>query len=367
MMLSHVILIRFIFITSTAFLFSYNAYGVHHKNIGLTLNSSKIDCNTSHKVFSPVTSNIETETCVYNTKNAELIFTYSKEHHYKHYLEQLHSLTLKAIKHPANCKYTHNATNVISFFTAAHKCKDDASIMMLADQLVKGEVEIENDIWCARDIWSISTAIHKCSGSNIEYLRKMIARKIVNPHNDMSSWRKYNITNILKSLVSGNSNKEHEAFQHIMDHIVTKNCNMDQWGGLNLSRLFKYMVQANTEGTKMAMLKVLGVISKSGLSYCNIKSIETIFQSLVILHNTRFLGIENEKSYKITLQLIINHLAHCTGRLKGYNDHELTTIIKGLCQIGKLEWLENVDKAKHTVSNFIIEEGINTKPTPNNY
>ncbi|MDP0588820.1 MAG: hypothetical protein QS748_06345 [Candidatus Endonucleobacter bathymodioli] len=357
MMFSHKILTQFIFIISTVLLFSYNAYGVHNKHIELTLNSSQIDYNTSHNASSPVTSNIETETCTYNEMNTSFINKLNRSYLNRQKINQLHLFVLKAIKHPARCILTHNVDNIISIFTAANKCQNNKSIMMLAEQIISGNVTVANDIWSCRNIWDISLATSKCSDHNIEYLREVIAGKIVSPNNDMREWKSYHITNELKSLLNGKSNIEEKAFQHIIEHILTKSCNIDTWGGEQLSLLFNSLSYTNTENTKIAMLKVFGAIIKSGLSYWNTKSTSSMFKSLTKMQRPYSADIANEESYQIVLQLIINRLTSTEINFRYCICHNIAFLMNELSQIDELSWLYNVDKVRCKLAKIIVNKG----------
>ncbi|MDP0588825.1 MAG: hypothetical protein QS748_06375 [Candidatus Endonucleobacter bathymodioli] len=365
MMFSYVILIRFIYITSTVLLFSDNAYSVYNKNEVQTLHSSKTAYNTSNNIFSSVKSHAETETCVYNTENRlRLQFIAASLQHTKSFY-QLPFFVLKATQHPDNCSLTHNVDNVISIFMAARICKDDHSILKLAYQLSRN-VSIADGVWSSKNILDMSAAISKCSGPDIEYIRKIIANKIVNPNNDMSMWQPCMVAKELRSLSMGNSKMEEKAFKHIVEYLITKNCNIDQLGGQQLSQLFRSLSHTNTDQTKIAILKVFGVIIKSGLSYWNAKSTLTMFRDLVELQKSHSTFIQTEKSYKIVLQLIINRLASSELNLRACDSNDIVPLMKGLWQIDKLSWPVNIDKARRRWAKFIVEEDMNISPMASN-
>ncbi|MDP0588828.1 MAG: hypothetical protein QS748_06390 [Candidatus Endonucleobacter bathymodioli] len=362
MMLLHVILIRFIFIISNVFLFSYNVYAVYNKDRVLTLNSSKTDCNTSHNVSSSVKFPIKPKPCVYNTKNRNLISIIIRERHNKQQRSLIHDLMLEAIEHPADCLLTHEVDNVIIFFTVANIYRNYIAISKLADQLAKGETGIENQIWNCHDIWHVSAAIPSCSSSNISYIRQIIANKIVQPNNDMSKWKSYNITNACRHLIKGTSNEEAKAFEHIVNYVNTKNCNIYTWEGNQLSRLFSSLAKSNTNISKIAMHKVFATIIKSKLLYWNAPSTSTIFRSLVKLQKSYSSDIHHEEQYKIVLQLIIDHLASPQVNFRGCTGNDIAAIMKKLWYVSKLHWPKNIDKARQNVAKFIVKEDINIAP-----
>ncbi|MDP0588826.1 MAG: hypothetical protein QS748_06380 [Candidatus Endonucleobacter bathymodioli] len=355
MMLLHRILLIFIFIISTALLFSYNAYAVYTKDRALTLNSS----NTSYYVSSSVKPHITTETCVYNTQNRLTIRSIGTPRPNTEQFYTLHFFVLNAIKHPVNCKLTHHLDDVISIFTAASTCKDDNSIIKLASQLSRQHVSTADEIWNSQNILDMSSAISKCSGPNISYIRQIIAHNIVKSNNDMSEWESYNITTALRSLNNGNSDQEAKAFKHIVDYVVTKNCNIDKWGDHQLSKLFKTLSKTNTESAKIAMLKVLGVMTKSGLSNWDAKSTSTVFRALARLQKTHSAYIKNERIYEIVMQLIINRLASSEINFRDCDAHTLADTMGQLWHISKLRWPKNVDKARQNIAKLIVEEDIN--------
>ncbi|MDP0588813.1 MAG: hypothetical protein QS748_06305 [Candidatus Endonucleobacter bathymodioli] len=366
MMLLHRILIQFIFIISTASLFSCNAYGAPNKNIEQKSNSPKIDYNTSQNLSASVKYHITPETCVYNTTNRALITHIIRAKHNKQQLNQLQSFVIKAIKHPTNCLFTHDIDNVIIFLTAASKCKNDSHISILANQLIKGETRSVNDIWNCYDIWNISSAISEYSGSNISDIRQIIATKIVNPNNDMHQWKSYNIIKMLQCLIKGNSKKEAEAFQHIVDHATIRNCAIYNWRGQSLSQLFELLIKKNIANMKMTILKAFSLIVTSGLSHWNAKSSSTMLRDLMILQKTPSADIKNDESYRIVMQLIINRLASPEIRFIDYDGHTLAETMNVLLHTSKLGWPKNIDKARQRLAKFIVDGDINISLMANN-
>ncbi|MDP0588832.1 MAG: hypothetical protein QS748_06410 [Candidatus Endonucleobacter bathymodioli] len=362
----HRILLLFIFITSTVLLFSYNAYGVYNKNIEPTLNSSKTYCNIPKNVSASVKYLLKPETCVYNTDNRIAINNIIRKSLNGQQLGALQYFLMKAMEHPTKCLRTHNVDNVIIFFTAANKCKDASSISKLADQLATGKTGIANHLWSCHDIWRMSTAISMHSSYNISYIRKIIAKKIVHPNNDMSQWQPYHITNALKSLIEGNSHREEKAFEYIVDYIGTKNCNIDHWGCHKLSLLFECLSKSKTKRSDIAMLKVLDIIIESEILYCNANISATMFRALVRLQKTHFSDIKNEASYGIVMQLIINNLSLPEINFIDCDGHTIADTMDGLRHMSKLGWQKNTDKARQRWAKFIVEEDINTLPMSNN-
>ncbi|MDP0588807.1 MAG: hypothetical protein QS748_06265 [Candidatus Endonucleobacter bathymodioli] len=355
MMLLHEILIRCICIISTLFLFSYNAYGVHHTNRQI-FTSTKIDYNTSHTSSSSVKSHIKNKTCVYNEIDISTITKLINSQTSKKQYNQLHSFVLKAIHHPVDCLLPHHLDDVCTIFTAASACKDYSSVEVLAGNLVTGDIKITNDIWSYIHIWKINSALFSCTNPNAMHLREIIAGHIVSPNNDMSKWHPPSITYVLSSLVKDSSNKEKEAVQKIVAYIPTKKCNIDKYGAHKLSLLFRSLAKANVESADLAMIKVLNIIIKSGLSCWNIQSTSTILKSLAILQEKHMLNIVNNESYTKVIKLIMDYLADPKVKFEDLNHSTIAPLMKSLWQIHDLVNPDKILIVRHKLAKAIISK-----------
>ncbi|MDP0588808.1 MAG: hypothetical protein QS748_06270 [Candidatus Endonucleobacter bathymodioli] len=355
MILLYRILIRFILIMITVFLFSYNSYGAHDKN-RITSTSTKIDYNTSHNLSSSVKYHIKQKVCVYNEVNRrELIRITCAQTSQKQY-DKLHSFVLKAIHHPADCLLTHSLDQVSAIFIAASACKDHRAIELLAGNLIKGDIKITNDTWSYMHIWKLNSAIYTYTSPSVIRLREIIASHIVNPNNDMSTWEPTGFTYVLSSLVKDSSNKEKEALQKLVAYLITKNCNIDKWGGKQLSLLFNSLAQTNVENTDIAMVKVLNTIIKLGLSFWNTKSASTILKSLAAIRREQIAKILNHESYTKALNLIMDYLVNPNIKFKDCNSITISSLMQSLWKIRTLVNSDKILIVRHKLAEVIISK-----------
>ncbi|MDP0588831.1 MAG: RAP domain-containing protein [Candidatus Endonucleobacter bathymodioli] len=365
MILLHAILIRCISITITLILFSCNVYGVHHNNKPL-FTSTKIHYNTSHTLSTSVKSHIKNKTCVYNEINIATINTLIHSPTSQKQYDQLHSFVLKAIHHPADCLLTHDLYKVGAFFTAASVCEDYSSIEVLAGNLVKGDITITNDAWSYMDMWKISSALFTCTNPNAMHLREIIANNIVSPNNDMSKWQPDSFIYVLISLVKDSSTKEKEAVEKILAYILTKKCNIEKWGGHKLSLLFRSLSKANVESADMAMIKVLNIIIKSGLSYWNIHSTSIIFKSLAILQEKHKTNVVNKEISTKVIKLIMDYLSDPKTKFTDLNYGTIAPLMNALWLIHNLIDPDKIRVVRHKLAKVIISKSTHASPIKSN-
>ncbi|MDP0562656.1 MAG: hypothetical protein QS721_10180 [Candidatus Endonucleobacter sp. (ex Gigantidas childressi)] len=162
------------------------------------------------------------------------------------------------------------------------------------------------------------------------------------------------------------STTSHNASSSVEPRILTKNCNIDNWGGHHLSLLSRSLTRSDSENTRVAMLKVCRSIIKSGLSCWNADSTSTMFTSLTKLRNSYSKNTDDEKTYKIALQLIIDHLASTKVDFSNYSGKKVASLINGLLHMSELGWPNNVTKIRHNLAKLIIKSDISISPSTSN-
>ncbi|MDP0588815.1 MAG: hypothetical protein QS748_06315 [Candidatus Endonucleobacter bathymodioli] len=213
----------------------------------------------------------------------------------------------------------------------------------------------------------MKSALFECpDSSNIRYLSEMMASKIAHQNNDMREWKHYRITYILTSLVKEDStDKDKEAAQKIVAYLTTKNCNLDNWGGHKLSILLTSLVRTDVESADMAILKVLDIIVKSGLSFWNTKSTSTLLKSLAKLKQKYSPNIVNQKSYNIALQLVMDYFVQLKVNFTGFTGSEIAFFLKSLRQIPILGQLDKIALIRQKMAQYIIDENIHISSIKN--